>query len=324
VTRPDALVGVSLDMRPAQRVGVRLDGRVQAESRELAPAERPAPWEPWEVAASSSGLPSGALASSARLRPVVDLGLGEGASLELGGCAALDRSRLSDEGFAEAGQRLGAGPRAGLRIALRPDLALLGRGQLEWFSWTGLPTEAGAFEVVSGNPAGVAWQAWGGLDGRVSRPLRLRLLAGWDGVHATVDRAEAAGLLLAGRLAAGTDTPHQLTLDLRRGPSERRTSGVYPARLELAVGYAGQLRDALELEAAVGWQQGADAFDPVEGTAVGRAGLSVWPLSWLGMGFAGWLEQGVGPRSADPAIAGAASVRIGRINAPSWVAPTGP
>lgn len=150
--RPDALVAMKLDMRPSPAVGVLLDGRVLAESRELAPVERPEPWEPWLVAARSSDLASGALAASARLRPVVDLELGEGTTLELGGGMALDRMRLPDETFADAGQRLGGGPRGGLRLALRPDLALVARGQLEWFSWTGLPTEAGAFSVAPANP----------------------------------------------------------------------------------------------------------------------------------------------------------------------------
>ncbi|MFH1469526.1 MAG: hypothetical protein ABIO70_34395 [Pseudomonadota bacterium] len=322
--RPDSLVDLALDLRPAPAVGVLLDGRFLAESRELAPVERTEPQEPWEVASWSSGLSSGSLASSARLRPVVEFGLGEGLALELGGTTSLHRYRLPDEPFAEAGQRLGAGPRAGLRLALGQDLSLLGRGQVAWFSWTGLPTEAGAFGVVSGNPEGLAWQAWGGLEGRVSRPLRLRLLAGWDGVQVRVDRAAAAGLLLAGRLVVGAGTPHQLTLDLRRGPSERRTSGFGHAQLEAAVGYEGRVRDTLELEAAAGWQQRADAFDPVRGAALARAGLSAWPLPWLGLGLHGWAEQGVWRDAPGPDFGAQASLRLGRIAAPSWVAPPVP
>jgi hypothetical protein len=323
--RPDATVALELDARGSERTGVTMRGRVEADSAQRFPTARPDAFEPWAVPLWGADMADGLAPVMADLQPVVALYPEPSTALELGLRLELDQLSWLEPQRTPFGLgselRLAAGPIVGARFDLTPDLALLARGQGGWMSWSHGTATTPGWEL----------QAWGGLDGRVAPGLSLLVLAGWGGgeLHtADLDSTISTGLLAAMELEVGGEGPRQLALGYRRGPQDlhRRDSLEHPYHL-------GYLRfcelDLRGLEAAV--EASLIRQTPTINelpTAAGRAHgeLTWWLLDELGLGAAGFFEQGVTIEDGTPYAGlryhgGYATLRIGRVEPPAWRRP---
>jgi len=335
--RPDVLVDLALDARGGERIGVDMRGRVDLDSAQRFPTDRPDAWQPWAIPLWGADMGDGLAPVRVDLQPVVSFypepatALDLGVNLELDQLTWLEPSRTL---FGrEPEQRMAAGPVVGARFDLTPDLALLARAQASFVSW----------RWAGGGMAGRDWQAWGGLDGRVASVLWLRLLAGYgDGLVGDDDFGWSLGpgLLASGELELGREGPRSVAAGYRRGPLDlhRRDGVLEPLEqqpsddLEQAYHY-GYLRfverDLRGLEARVeaGYRHQVPRTNELpEDAALARASATFWMLDWLGVGVTGFYEQGMTvedglPREGLQFYGGHGVLKVGRVRAPSWRRP---
>jgi hypothetical protein len=323
--RPDALVQLGLDARGGERVGVEMRGRFQLDSAQRFPSERPEPFEPWAVPLWGGDLADGLAPTQADLRPVVSLYPSPEIALELGAGLELDNLRWLEPSRTVFGRdpelRLAAGPLAGARFLLTPDLALLARGQAHWLAWS----------FTDGTEGGWDWQAWGGLDGRVASIVHLSALAGYSGgmvEAAELEEMVGSGLLARLEIELGREGPRGLTAGYRRGPLdlhryERPEHPHHYAYLRLTERGTGSLEAWLE----GGYrQQGALVNELPSAAVLGRAAVSYRVRDWVGLELGGFYEHGSWIEDGWPQVGphfygGHGGVVIGRVQAPSWRRP---
>lgn len=323
--RPDALVELDLDARGSERVGVEMRGRYQLDSAQRFPTDRPDAWQPWAVPLWGADLAEGLAPALVDLQPVVSFYPEPATALELGLNLELDQLRWLEPPRTLFGRdpelRLAAGPILGARFDLTPDLAVLGRGLASWNAWS----------LTGDTQGGWDWQAWGGLDGRVAPALWLRVLAGYGGgqlATADLDSTLGPGWLAAAELELGREGPHQLAAGYRHGPLDlhSRDALEHPyhyAFLRFTEAGPGPFEASIE----GGYRhQGALDNELPTAAALARGQATFWLLDWLGLGAAGFYEQGMTVEDGLPHeglrfYGGFGVLKVGRVQAPSWRRP---
>ncbi len=323
--RPDALVDMQLDARGGERVGVDMRGRFAMDSAQRFPTDRPDAFEPWAVPLWGADMGDGLAPAQADLQPVVSFYPDPAIALELGAKLELDQLTWLEPQRILFGRdpelRLGAGPVVGARFDLTPDLAVLGRAQGGWHSWSHSDATTPGWDV----------QAWGGVDGRVASILWLRALAGWGGgslATADLDSELGPGLLAVAELELDREGPRSAAMGYRRGPLDLHTRH----DLERAYHYA-YLRFAehdlrgLEARVEAGYRhQVPRTNDMPTAVLLTRGQLTYWMLDWLGLGAAGFFEQATWYQDGLPHeglrfYGGHGAIKIGRVQTPSWRRP---
>ncbi len=335
--RPDSLVELGLDVRPAQRLGLLLEGRFLLDSAQLFPFERPDAWQPWGVPSWGGDLAQGAATAQLDMRPVLAFHPEPALAIELGASLEVDRYRFLEpqRTLWEAGPavRMAGGPILGAAFDLTPDLAVLGRARTCWYDWSAGDTslESLGVELEEGSGGGLDWQVWGGVEGFVARPVHLRVLAGYGRqlvVESTGEEPLGAGLLIAAALELGRDGPRQLAAGYRHGPRDLHSWRDDPHHYAY-LRYTEAGPRWLELHLQGGYRHFAGLeLDLPEGALVTHGGATLWFLDWLGLGLGGFYEHQVHLESGWPVTerelyGGQAVLKVGRVGPPEWVNPGG-
>ncbi len=323
--RPDALVELDLDARGSERVGVELRGRYQLDSAQRFPTDRPDAWQPWAVPVWGADLAEGLAPALVDLQPVVSLYPEPATALDLGLNLELDQLRWLEPPRTPFGRdpelRLAAGPILGARFDLTPDLAVLGRGQASWNAWS----------LTGETQRGWDWQAWGGIDGRVAQILWLRVLAGYGAGQlqtADLDSTLGPGWLASAELEIGREGPRQLAAGYRHGPTDlhRRDDLEHPYHYAY-LHFAESGPRWLEASVEVGYRQQGELDNEIPtAAALARGSVTFWMLDWLGLGGAGFYEQGMTvedglPREGLQFYGGYGVLKVGRVQPPEWRRP---
>ncbi len=329
--RPDGLGSLDLDVRPARRLGLRLDIRVLADSPQLSVGDRPEPWHPHGVPLWSADLGEEILWTDADMGALLELHLPDELYLGLGGAAELDRPAYQGEGSLPFTsplrwtQRLGGGPVAEAGWFAANELQLFLRGQLHFFAWAQLQAEEFPGSLDSGtewpSESGQEWQVYGGLQGALSPQVRLRALGGycaqWDGF-------ENPGPLLVGELGLGPRALRELRFGYRRGARDLHV-GFEHAYHYAFLRYQERALARADLALELGLRSSTPLDEQAELGLRGALEANFWPASWWGLGLGTWLESGpvfetlTDLRWANLGVL--AQLRFGRVQRPSWMAP---
>ncbi len=333
--RPDSQVDMELDVRPAERLGLVMGGRFLLDSAQVHPGDRPDAWQPWAVPGWGGDLGQGAATAQMDLQPVLAFYPEPATGIELGVSLEVDRYRFLEPQrtmwAAGPAVRMGGGPVVGVAFDLTPDLAVVARGRACWYDWSAgdSSVESLGVDLPDGSGGGLDWQAWGGIEGYVARPVHLRVLAGYGQQVVTTEGIEGPtgpGLLAVAEIAIGRDRSRQLTAGYRHGPRDLhgwRDDPYHYAFLRLAESGLGWL----ELTLQGGYRHfTALDLDLPEGVVTSDAGVNLWFLDWLGLGLAGFYEQQIHLEDGWPVLdhqlyGGFATLRVGKVASPEWVRP---